>query len=279
MLNNSKEINEIYSQIGEKISQARKSSKRKIDPISKKLKINLFYLKKIEDGDFENIPEGIYIRGYLKSYAKFLNIDILVELKNIDKILNKKNTSGINVLENPLPSKLLIYFMTFACVLAIVMFIFTTKENEINTNLKSENNENKKNLDKNLLNEYSENNVMDLQKEYQDLTHNPDEDITGFSNDYLSLNEKTVELAFFEETWIQIFDQNNVLHQSGLFNNESLFLKVDEKNSDYVIDTGNLGGFKVLFNGKVLKKIGQSGEVKKKILLSTLLKELKKKSY
>ena len=81
MLNNSKEINELYSQIGEKISQARKSSKRKISPISKKLKINLFYLKKIEDGDFENIPEGVYIRGYLKSYAKFLNIDILVELK------------------------------------------------------------------------------------------------------------------------------------------------------------------------------------------------------
>ncbi len=279
MLNNSKEINELYSQIGEKISQARKSSKRKISPISKKLKINLFYLKKIEDGDFENIPEGVYIRGYLKSYAKFLNIDILVELKNIDKILNKKNTSGINVLKNPLPSKLLIYFMTFACVLAIAMFVFTTKENEMNTNLKSENNENKKNLDKNLLNEYSENNVMDLQKKYQDLMHNPDEDITGISNDYLNLNEKTVELAFFEETWIQIFDQNNVLHQSGLFNNESLFLKVDEKNSDYVIDTGNLGGFKILFNGRVLKKIGQSGEVKKKILLSTLLEELKKKSY
>jgi hypothetical protein len=88
--------------------------------------------------------------------------------------------------------------------------------------------------------------------------------------------EKFVELIFLEETWIQIFNQNNILVDSGLFGSgETILLEFDEKNEDYLIDTGNLGGFEISYDEKIFSPLGRSGEVKKKISILAKLEELK----
>ena len=45
----------IYRVIGRKISESRKSSRRKLEGISKKLNINVEILRKIESGELETI--------------------------------------------------------------------------------------------------------------------------------------------------------------------------------------------------------------------------------
>ena len=74
----------IYKKIGEKISAKRKQKRRKINTISKKLNISIDFLSYIEEGSLEKIPKHVPVMGFVKSYAKFLEIDISDELNEID---------------------------------------------------------------------------------------------------------------------------------------------------------------------------------------------------
>ncbi len=43
--------------------------------ISNTLRIKYSYLKALEDGDIENLPPEVYVKGYIHEYAKVLDID------------------------------------------------------------------------------------------------------------------------------------------------------------------------------------------------------------
>lgn len=48
---------------------------KNLDEISDVLKINKAYLKGLEDGNWDIFPAEVYIKGFLKNYAKYLGID------------------------------------------------------------------------------------------------------------------------------------------------------------------------------------------------------------
>ena len=66
----------IYKLIGRKISESRKSSRRKLEGISKKLNINIEILKKIESGEIETIEKEIPVTGFIRAFAKITNTEI-----------------------------------------------------------------------------------------------------------------------------------------------------------------------------------------------------------
>jgi cytoskeletal protein RodZ len=82
MLNNEldKTNSEIFIKIGEKIAEKRKKKRRKVQGISKKLNINVDFLDLIEEGKFLKIPKHVPRLGFVKSYAKYLEVDISGEL-------------------------------------------------------------------------------------------------------------------------------------------------------------------------------------------------------
>lgn len=47
----------------------------KLEEISKKTKIGMAYLKAIEEDDYKAFPAEIFLKGFLKSYAKYLGLD------------------------------------------------------------------------------------------------------------------------------------------------------------------------------------------------------------
>ena len=53
--------------------------------ISKKLNISVNFLKYIEEGKLDKIPDHIPAKGFVKSYAKLLNVDIEDELDIIEQ--------------------------------------------------------------------------------------------------------------------------------------------------------------------------------------------------
>ena len=81
---------EIYKKIGEKIALQRKKKRRKVEGISKKLNINVVFLDLIEEGNFLKIPKHIPRLGFVRSYAKYLEVDISKELSEI----SSSNTTG-----------------------------------------------------------------------------------------------------------------------------------------------------------------------------------------
>ena len=81
---------EIYKKIGEKIALKRKKKRRKVQGISKKLNINVVFLDLIEEGNFLKIPKHVPRLGFVRSYAKYLEVDISRELSEI----SSSNTTG-----------------------------------------------------------------------------------------------------------------------------------------------------------------------------------------
>ena len=64
---------DIYS--GEVLRETREAKNITLEYIAQHTKISKRYLQAIEDEDFENFPETVYLKGYLRQYASQIGLD------------------------------------------------------------------------------------------------------------------------------------------------------------------------------------------------------------
>lgn len=67
------------------LKQSRERASVSLEEVAEKIGINKEYLRSIEEGDFEALPEGLYARNYLRQYARFLGLDDQVLLEDFSK--------------------------------------------------------------------------------------------------------------------------------------------------------------------------------------------------
>ena len=115
---------EIFIKIGEKIAQKRKQKRRKIQGISKKLNISTDFLDLIEKGNFLKIPGHIPRLGFVKSYAKYLEVDISSELSRIDSIKPERVKSKRKIFFFDKGFKKFIFFIPFFTFFLIILLFF-----------------------------------------------------------------------------------------------------------------------------------------------------------
>ena len=114
---NDTDVEDAFKKIGKKISERRKSLRKKFPGISKKLNISINFLKYIEEGKVDKIPDHVPAKGFVKTYAKFLKVNIEEELGIVEQKfyeIEKKNDSRSSVKHN-----FKLYFVYF-----ILIFIF-----------------------------------------------------------------------------------------------------------------------------------------------------------
>ena len=119
--NESIQINEVIKIIGKKISLVRKESKQKIDKISKILKIRSEFLVAIEEGSLAGLPEEVYLKGFIKSYANYFNLDIDYEMKILSNYYNESASAKIRNREKEDPTDSLPTAKVFAAVVAVAL--------------------------------------------------------------------------------------------------------------------------------------------------------------
>ena len=119
-----KENFEIYKKIGEKIALKRKKKRRKVQGISKKLNINVVFLDLIEEGNFLKIPKHVPRLGFVRSYAKYLEVDISKELSEISSsnTIGFKNENKKIILKKGFEK--FASFLLFLILLLTVLFFF-----------------------------------------------------------------------------------------------------------------------------------------------------------
>lgn len=61
--------------LGEKLRQAREDRGISISEVAEQTRISALYLESIENNDYKPLPGGIFNKGFVKSYAKFVGID------------------------------------------------------------------------------------------------------------------------------------------------------------------------------------------------------------
>ena len=119
-----KENFEIYKKIGEKIALKRKKKRRKVQGISKKLNINVVFLDLIEEGNFLKIPKHVPRLGFVRSYAKYLEVDISKELSEISSsnTISFKNENKKFVINEGFEK--FASFLLFLILLLTILFFF-----------------------------------------------------------------------------------------------------------------------------------------------------------
>ncbi len=71
--------------LGVIFKNARVGQKKNLEVIAEQLKIRKVFLEAIENEQFEQLPGGVYTVGFIRSYAKYLNLDhdaIINQLKD-----------------------------------------------------------------------------------------------------------------------------------------------------------------------------------------------------
>src|SRR5215203_3338442 len=61
--------------LGEKLRQAREERGISVSEVAEQTRISPHYLDSIENDDYRTLPGGIFNKGFVKSYAKYVGID------------------------------------------------------------------------------------------------------------------------------------------------------------------------------------------------------------
>ncbi len=80
--------------LGEKLRQAREEKGYTISEVSENTRISPLYLESIENNDYSILPGGIFNKGFVKSYAKFVGIDEQEALLEYSRLISATQEPG-----------------------------------------------------------------------------------------------------------------------------------------------------------------------------------------
>lgn len=103
----------MFDRLSEELKQAREKSGLTLQQLTNKTKIDIKFLQAMEDGNFSFQPD-LYVRAFLKSYAKFVGLDENLMVRKYQSIkegkpyhepenLNRKETLLTEEKINPVP--------------------------------------------------------------------------------------------------------------------------------------------------------------------------------
>lgn len=80
--------------LGEKLRQARESRGITISEVAEQTRISALYLESIENNDYRGLPGGIFNKGFVKSYAKYVGVDEQEALQDYAKIVSAQSSES-----------------------------------------------------------------------------------------------------------------------------------------------------------------------------------------
>jgi cytoskeletal protein RodZ len=81
------------SSLGEKLKQAREARGVSISEIAEQTRISSHYLEAIESDDYRTLPGGIFNKGFVKSYAKYVGVDEQEALQDYAKLVSEQTAN------------------------------------------------------------------------------------------------------------------------------------------------------------------------------------------
>lgn len=114
---------------GNFLKKEREARSIPLEDISNSTKIKECYLKAIEEDRYESLPHTLYVKGYIKGYAKYLSLnpnDIILQYENFLKSLIPPEPVDLPQPEVPPRKNVRIWFilsLIFAFILLVVLYI------------------------------------------------------------------------------------------------------------------------------------------------------------
>lgn len=80
--------------LGDLLRKTREEKKLSLEDVEQGTNIRKLYIKSIEDGDYEKLPGEVFLKGFIKTYGKFLglnSIELIEQYKQEKNIATSKN--------------------------------------------------------------------------------------------------------------------------------------------------------------------------------------------
>lgn len=273
--------------IGEHLKNVRVKKNYKLSYISQELNISNEILSLIEDDNFPDYLNSVYLIGHIRSYARFLDLNDK-EIIDFFKIqISFNNIDNTKEISKPIKSDFFFSIPKSLAIFSIIVvassfyFIFFN-QNDFKSNFAIT-----PDIPENLIGniELEEMNIILLQKEKDNQKNinnkneslskiNPNKEIEKISSssaiastpDKSSIfNDKIITLKFINSTWIQLRDNQENIIFSKLMNQDEEYSYNLSKNLN--LTAGNAGNIIVSIDGVVKGKVGKLGEVVESLII------------
>lgn len=262
--------------VGEILKKAREESGRDLKAISQILKIRYDYLHAIEEGDFKLLPEDVYIKGYIREYAEFLNIDPETALQAYaQQKASSKDKTEIPVAIHRSDKKFKIKYVSIPLLLIvfglILFFVFPSSKEEREPSQISINNDviPLSKIDSSEVTPFP----LETKKEVspsknKEEVFTPPRDTTkntDISKEHIrenvvktSLPLHVLKVTATDTVWLLVTIDKTIQKEMLLKPGETVMFQAKE---DFSLKVGNAGGVEVVFDGKKIGKLGKQGQV------------------
>ena len=94
---------DLFMSLGSELRAARERAGLTPAEISERTKIQLYKVEALENDHFESLPDGIYLRGIVRAYAKEVGIDAEPVIARLDQELAKRDVTNVPTPAAPAP--------------------------------------------------------------------------------------------------------------------------------------------------------------------------------
>ena len=224
--------------VGELLRKKREESGHDLHEISNILKIRYKILKAIEDEEFEELPEEVYVKGYIREYSKILNIDPEIAIKAYIQQISPPQDENKEMPEDEIvyKKKLKIRYVLIPAlsmlIITIIFLLFQSSREKLEMPPPT----------------------PETEKEIPSPFVETKQEIS------LTVVETPhiLEVLATDTTWFSVNIDNNSTKDILLKPGESV--KFQAKN-EFSLKIGNAGGVKLIFDGKEIEKLGEKNQV------------------
>lgn len=235
--------------IGETLRQARLERNISLEEVEKNTRIRKLYLEAIENEDWDVIPGTVYLRGFLRTYAKYLCLDENEFLTALSKVITPHYETGALPEKIELPGRPKQKSAVFLGIIAIIILFASQYVYKHYFNSPS--------TDVNLPPQESRINIPEVIHENPDSANQPSETEALKEEsklELINLNIKVVQ----NKCWMEIKSEGRLLYEGTLRKGEEKSFP-DLKEVSFKL--GNAGDTEVYINQVLLPGLGKSGEV------------------
>jgi cytoskeletal protein RodZ len=229
---------------GQYLQASRLEQQISLERVSEETRIGLGILKLIENEDHEKLPAEVFVKGFLRAYARAIGVDGMEAVRRYESRLSVAHTLNGSGTESGAPQpgrwwKLLLATVLYFALIFLTIFglSFFEEYSTYQTTPESQ-----------TIEEASSSTNTQSPKELEAEEESKDRE----SDKHL------LRLTAQEDTWIKIIIDDGESKEYKLTSGDNLEL---EALSNFNLLIGNAAGIRVTLNDKIIPILGKSGEI------------------
>ncbi len=254
------DVDEINESFGNYLKREREYRHITLDEVSKATKIQKYYLDAIERDEYKLLPGEAYLKGFVRSYAKYIGIEPDDAILRLEAFLkqNEAKKTPVPVKKNIIKKSKGIYIViAIVGVLIITLIGIIKRDREIEIK--------KERRSTGLVQNKGQTHAMPSETyAIQPGTETNTVDLGQQKKEPLRLNIKARE-----KTWIMVRRDNEKPFDVILWEGNVANWYAEERIS---LRIGNAQGVEIIYNGVPLRNLGEKGEVVSIVLPDDLQK-------